>query len=35
MDPRQTRGETEVGGIKYKVLGNQSSDFKFKIKNKK
>ena len=25
---------TESGGIKFKVLGNNSSDYKFKIKNK-
>jgi hypothetical protein len=34
MDPRQTHGEVNVGGIKVKVLGDDSSDFKFKIKNK-
>ena len=35
MQPRQSHGEIEGGGIKVKVLGDTSSDFKFKIKNKK
>ena len=35
MRPRQAHGEYEAGGIKVKVLGNNSSDFKFKIKNNK
>ena len=35
MNPRQNHGEIEAGGIKVKVLGENSSDFKFKIKNKK
>jgi len=35
MDPRQSHGEIEAGGIKVKVLGQNSSDFKFKIKNNK
>jgi len=34
MNPRQTHGEIETGGIKVKVLGDNSSDFKFKIKQK-
>jgi len=35
MDPRQQHsGEVNVGGMKFKVLGDNSSDFKFKIKNK-
>ena len=34
MDPRKTHGETEVGGVKYRVLGNSVNDFKFKIKKK-
>jgi hypothetical protein len=35
MNPRQTHGEIETGGMKFRVLGNDSSpDFKFKIKNK-
>ena len=34
MNPRQQHGVVEAGGIKVKVLGNNSSDFKFKIKNK-
>ena len=35
MNPRQAHGTIEAGGLKVKVLGNNSSDFKFKIKNKK
>jgi|21_taG_2_1085346.scaffolds.fasta_scaffold02811_4 hypothetical protein len=35
MKPRQSHGVVEAGGIKVKVLGEDSSDFKFKIKNKK
>ena len=35
MTPRQNHNEFEAGGIKVKVLGNDSSDFKFKIKNRK
>jgi hypothetical protein len=35
MDPRQTQGAIEIDGVKVRVLGNDSSDFKFKIKNKK
>ena len=34
MDPRETHGETNVGGVKYKVLGDSANDFKFKIKSK-
>ena len=37
-DPRQTHGETNVGGVKYKVLGQSSSEMKnrsFKIKKRK
>jgi len=34
MNPRQSHGTIETGGIKFKVLGDNSSDFKFKIKNK-
>ena len=34
MNPRQSHGKIEAGGMKFKVLGNDSSDFKFKIKNK-
>jgi hypothetical protein len=34
MNPRQTHGEIETGGIKVRVLGNDTNDFKFKIKNK-
>jgi hypothetical protein len=32
MEPRQTHGEVEAGGIKVRVLGDDTSDFKFKIK---
>ncbi len=35
MDPRQSHGKIEAGGIKVRVLGDNSNDFKFKIKNKK
>ena len=35
MDPRQSHGTIEAGGIKVRVLGDSSSDFKFKIKNNK
>jgi len=35
MTPRQSHGQTEVGGVKFKVLGQDSSDFKFKIKKRK
>jgi hypothetical protein len=35
MDPRQQlSGETNIDGMKVKVLGESSSDFKFKIKQK-
>ena len=34
MNPRQAHGEIEAGGIKVRVLGEDSSDFKFKIKQK-
>jgi len=34
MDPRQAHGEIDAGGIKFKVLGDDSNDFKFKIKQK-
>ena len=35
MNPRQSHGEINAGGVKVKVLGDNSSDFKFKIKNNK
>ena len=35
MNPRQSHGTIETGGMKVKVLGESSSDFKFKIKNNK
>ena len=28
-------GEVETGGLKFRVLGDNSDDFKFKIKNKR
>ena len=34
MNPRQAFGEIQAGGMKVKVLGDNSNDFKFKIKNK-
>ena len=35
MDPRQEfNGQINTGGMKVKVLGNNSNDFKFRIKNK-
>jgi len=34
MNPRQSHGKIEAGGMTVKVLGESSSDFKFKIKNK-
>jgi len=34
MNPRQSHGVVEAGGIKVRVLGENSNDFKFKIKNK-
>ena len=34
MDPRQSHGTIEAGGVKVRVLGDDSSDFKFKIKQK-
>jgi len=37
MEPRKTHGEVNVSGVKYKVLGNSSSEIKnrsFKIKKK-
>jgi len=37
LDPRQTHGETNVGGVKYRVIGESSSDMKnrsFKIRKK-
>ena len=35
MSPRQLNKDIDMGGTKYRVLGDDSSDFKFKIKNKK
>ena len=35
MNPRQNHGKIEAGGLKFKVLGNDATDFKFKNKNRK
>ena len=35
MNPRQNLGNVNAGGLKVRVLGENSSDFKFKIKNRK
>ena len=35
MTARQSHGEIEAGGIKVRVLGEDSNDFKFKIRNRK
>jgi len=35
VNARGTHGETNIGGLKVKVLGEDSSDFKFKIRKKK
>jgi len=35
MDPRQGHAEIQSGGVKARVIGDSSSDFKFKIKNNK
>ena len=35
MNPRQSLGQIEAGGMKVKVLGDNSNDFRFKIKNNK
>jgi len=34
IEARQTHGETQVGGIKYKVLGDSSKDLKFKMRKR-
>jgi len=34
MDPRQSHGKIEAGGLKFKVLGDDANDFKLRIKNK-
>ena len=34
MKPRGSHTESQTGGMKFKVLGENSADFKFKIKNK-
>ena len=35
MSSRQSFGEVEAGGVKVRVLGDDSASFKFKLKNKK
>ena len=35
MSPRSTQNEINVGGIKARVIGDDSNSFKFKIRNKK
>ena len=35
LEPRKTHGEVEAGGLKFRVLGDSSDDFKFKIKKRK
>jgi len=35
MNPRQSHGKIEAGGLKFKVLGDNATDFKFKNKNRK
>ena len=35
MDPRGSHKEATTGGLKCKVLGDDSASFKFKMKNKK
>ena len=35
MDPRQSHGKIEAGGLKFRVLGDDANDFKLRIKNKK
>jgi len=35
LNPRQTHGETNVGGVKYRVLGSSTDDLKLRIKNRK
>ena len=35
MNPRQGHNEIQTGGVKARVIGESSSDFKFKIKNNK
>ncbi len=35
MSPRSSQSEVNAGGLKVRVLGDDSDSFKFKIKNKK
>ena len=35
MNPRQAHGTIDAGGVKVRVLGDDTNDFKFKIKNNK
>ena len=34
-EPRKTHGETVVGGVKYRILGDTADDFKLRIKKRK
>ena len=34
MDPRSSHQDTKTSGVKYRVLGDDSASFKFKMKNK-
>ena len=34
MNPRQSHGKIEAGGLKFKVLGDNAAGFKVKNKNK-
>ena len=35
MNPRQSHGKIEAGGLKFKVLGDDANDLKLRIKNRK
>ena len=35
VNPRNTHNATQTGGLKFKVLGDDSNDFKFKIRKRK
>jgi hypothetical protein len=35
MKPNQVHKNIDVGGVKFRVLGQDSNDFKFKFKKKK
>ena len=34
INPRKAAGEINMGGVKFRVLGDNSDSLKFKIKNK-